>query len=121
MSVFGPRNAVEITRVLAPGGALLIATPGPGHLGELREPLGIIGIDERKADRLAGAFGAAELHPLRYQLSLDHSALAALVGMGPSARHVAADDLAARIAALPATVNVTVDLEIRRYQRERPG
>ena len=57
LSVFGPRNAAEIRRVLAPGGALLVATPGPGHLAELRPALGLIGIDERKAERLADAYG----------------------------------------------------------------
>jgi hypothetical protein len=36
--------------------------------------------------------------------------------MGQSARHIAADDLAARVAALPAPVTVTVDVEVRSYQ-----
>jgi len=36
--------------------------------------------------------------------------------MGPSARHIAADDLTARIAALPDPVAVTVDVELRGYQ-----
>ena len=57
LSVFGPRNAAEIRRVLAPGGALIVATPGPDHQRELRRPLGLIGIDERKTARLADAFG----------------------------------------------------------------
>jgi 23S rRNA (guanine745-N1)-methyltransferase len=118
MSVFGPRNAGEINRVLAPGGALLIASPAAAHLGELRGPLGIIGIDERKADRIAGAFGRnalAEFVPLAYQLRLDHAEVRALVEMGPSARHVGPADLASRIAALPEIVTVSVDLEIRLY------
>jgi 23S rRNA (guanine745-N1)-methyltransferase len=36
--------------------------------------------------------------------------------MGPSARHITADTLAARVAALPEPVTVTVDLELRTYQ-----
>jgi 23S rRNA (guanine745-N1)-methyltransferase len=122
MSVFGPRNAAEISRVLAPGGTLLIATPGAAHLRELRGPLGIIGIDEHKAQRLAGAYGEdalAELVPLSYELSLDHPALSALVEMGPSARHMTPAELAERLTALPAAVTVTVDLEVRAYRPER--
>jgi 23S rRNA (guanine745-N1)-methyltransferase len=116
MSVFGPRNAAEIRRVLAPGGALVIATPAPDHLRELRDPLGMIGIDERKTDRLADAYrdyATTETGVVRYQLRLDHDDVGAVVAMGPTARHVTADELAARIGTLPSPVTVTVDFEIR--------
>ena len=49
LGVFGPRNAAETSRVLAPGGTLIVAAPGPAHLRELHGPLGTIGIDQRKA------------------------------------------------------------------------
>ena len=116
LSVFGPRNAAEIRRVLAPGGALIVATPAADHLRELREPLGMIGIDERKAQRLADAYrdyATAEVSVLRYELSLVHDDVAAVAAMGPSARHIDAGDLAARIGALPSPAVVTVDFEIR--------
>jgi 23S rRNA (guanine745-N1)-methyltransferase len=119
LSVFGPRNPAEIRRVLAPGAALLVASPGPDHQRELREGLGLIGIDERKADRLAAAYGdllAGEVTPVRYQLRLDHPAVTALAAMGPSARHVSPEVLAERIAALDDPVTVTVDVELRTYQ-----
>ena len=119
LSVFGPRNAAEIRRVLAPGGALIVATPGPDHLGELRRSLGLIGIDERKTERLADAFGGypgAGVTALRYQLALRHAGLTDLVAMGPSARHIGPGDLAERVAALPEPVAVTVDVEVRSYQ-----
>jgi 23S rRNA (guanine745-N1)-methyltransferase len=119
LSVFGPRNAAEIRRVLAPGGALVIAVPGPDHQRELRGSLGLIGIDERKAERLAGAFGgyqSADVTAVRYRLDLGHPGLADLVAMGPSARHITADDLADRVAALPEPIAVTVDVEVRTYQ-----
>jgi 23S rRNA (guanine745-N1)-methyltransferase len=119
LSVFGPRNPEEIRRVLAPGGTLLVANPGPGHLAEPRDALGLIGIDERKGARLAdayGGYGQATVTAVRYQLRLGHADLANLVAMGPSARHIGADDLAARVAALPAPVPVTVDVEVRSYQ-----
>jgi 23S rRNA (guanine745-N1)-methyltransferase len=119
LSVFGPRNPDEIRRVLAPGGTLIVATPGPEHLAELRRPLGLIGIDERKSARLAQAYGgyaSTAARPVRYELRLGRDELTDLVAMGPSARHIAADDLAARVAALPAPVTVTVDVEVRSYQ-----
>lgn len=120
MSVFGPRNAGEIRRVLAPGGAAIVATPVADHLRELREPLGMIGIDERKSDRLAGAyrdFATAEISLVRYRLSLGHDGVTAVVAMGPSARHITPGDLAARIAALPSPVTVTIDFEVRLLAR----
>src|SRR6185437_6160243 len=119
LSVFGPRNAAEIRRVLTPGGTLLVATPGADHLAELREALGLIGIDERKAERLADAYGdrgRPQVLPVRYELRLDHGALTDLVAMGPSARHIGEGELAGRVAALPATVTVTVDVEVRAYR-----
>jgi 23S rRNA (guanine745-N1)-methyltransferase len=119
LSVFGPRNAAEIRRVLAPGGGLIVAVPGPDHQRELRGALGLIGIDERKAARLADAFGGyacAAVTTVRYQLRLGHEDLTDLVAMGPSARHIGAGDLAARAAALPEPVTVTVDVAVHGYQ-----
>lgn len=119
MSVFGPRNPAEIRRVLASDGTLIVVTPGPDHLIEPRRALGLIGIDDRKADRLAdayGDYGRAAVSAVRYELRLGHADLTNLVAMGPSARHIGADELANRIAALPAPVTVTVDVEVRSYQ-----
>lgn len=120
LSVFGPRNPAEIRRVLAPGGTLIVVTPGPDHHAELRRSLGLIGIDERKSARLAEAYGdyaSTAVTTVRYQLRLGHAGLTDLVAMGPSARHIGADELAARVAALPPVpVTVTVDVEVRSYQ-----
>jgi 23S rRNA (guanine745-N1)-methyltransferase len=119
LSIFGPRNAAEIRRVLAPGGALIVTVPGQDHQRELRGALGLIGIDERKTARLADAFGGyacAAVRDVRYQLRLGQGDLTDLVAMGPSARHIGADDLAARAAALPEPVAVTVDVAVHGYQ-----
>jgi 23S rRNA (guanine745-N1)-methyltransferase len=119
LSVFGPRNPAEIERLLAPGGGLIVASPGPRHHQELRRALGLIGIDSRKEARLAakfGRFGDATVTAVRYQAHLDHPAVTSLAAMGPSARHVTRDELAARVAALPEQVAVTVDVEVRSYR-----
>ncbi len=124
LSVFGPRNPTEIDRILTPGGTLVIAVPGAAHLRELRRPLGLIGIDQRKSQRLAEAFGRyaeSGVTRLRYRLALDHAALTALVTMGPSARHLTQEALAARIHALPSPATVTADLQIRAYRHRQCG
>jgi 23S rRNA (guanine745-N1)-methyltransferase len=122
LSVFGPRNAAEIDRILTAGGVLIVAAPGEAHLQELRGPLGLIGVDQRKPQRLADAFGHyanAGSQELGYQLSLGHAGLMAVTAMGPSAHHIAPSALADRIQALPSPVAVTVDLRISAYRR--PG
>jgi 23S rRNA (guanine745-N1)-methyltransferase len=120
VSIFGPRNPTETGRVLTPGGALLIAAPGTGHLRELQQPLGMIGIERRKPQRLAATYrdyARSGVTSVNYQLSLDHADLTALVSMGPSVRHITPQALAARISSLPSPFIVTVDLQIRVFQR----
>jgi 23S rRNA (guanine745-N1)-methyltransferase len=122
LGIFGPRNAAETGRILTPEGTLLIAAPGLGHLRELQRPLGMISIDRRKSQRLAGTYrdyAGSGVTSVNYQLSLDHADLTALVSMGPSARHITAQALAARIRSLPSPFSVTVDLQIRVLQRRR--
>ena len=107
---------------LTPEGTLLIAMPGTGHLRELQRPLGMISIDRRKPQRLAGTYrdyARSGITSVNYQLSLGHADLTTLVSMGPSARHITAQTLAARIRSLPSPFTVTVDLQIRVFQR--PG
>jgi len=118
LSVFGPRNAAEIRRMLAPGGALIVCAPGAAHLREPRAELGLIGIDERKSERLADAFGdltAVDPVPVRYELRLSHADLTDLVAMGPNARHLTGDALAAQVAALPDPFPVTVDVTVSAF------
>jgi 23S rRNA (guanine745-N1)-methyltransferase len=119
LSIFGPRNAAEADRILTPDGTLIVASPGRAHLRELSGPLGLIGIDQHKARRLAEAYrdyAQSDVIALTYQLDLDHADLTALVTMGPSARHITPQELAARLRTLPSPVMVTVDLQIRTFR-----
>jgi 23S rRNA (guanine745-N1)-methyltransferase len=120
--VFAPRNGAETARVLRPGGRLVVVTPAADHLAELVGPLGLLTVDPAKADRLAATLGphlrrvATSAH--RQQLALDHAAVRTLVGMGPHARHMGEQELAARVAALPEPVAVTVAVDVARWARD---
>lgn len=118
--VFAPRNPAEFARLLRPGGEVVTLTPAAGHLDELREPLGIIGIEDGKLDRLVEqAAGHLELvaepEPIAFTMNLDKDAIAAQVGMSPSARHI--DDLAARVAELPQTMTVSAHAQLTRLRK----
>ena len=119
--VFAPRNPAEFQRVLAPGGQVIVLTPGAGHLDELREPLGILGVEEAKVERMyeqAEGFleQAADPVDISFPLELDKASVAAQVGMSPSARHISAGELAERMAALPPTLTVTARARLDRLR-----
>nr|WP_228531337.1 methyltransferase domain-containing protein [Micromonospora sp. ANENR4] len=116
LNVFAPRNGPEFHRVLDPGGALLVVTPAADHLTELVDALDLLRVDPDKADRVAGSLGAhfaeesATGH--RARLALTRAEVTTLVGMGPSAWHADPQRLAARIAALPDPVPVTLSVRL---------
>jgi 23S rRNA (guanine745-N1)-methyltransferase len=121
--VFAPRNGAETVRVLRPEGRLVVVTPAHDHLRELMGPLELLTVDPDKAVRLAAAL-EPHLEPVtttghREELLLGHDAVATLVGMGPHARHLAADRLAAGLSALPEPIRVTVAVQVATY-RPRP-
>src|SRR5699024_360571 len=105
----------------APGGEVIVLTPQAGHLDELREPLGILGVEEGKVDRMyAQAEGhleqAADPVNLAFPIQLDKESIAAQVAMSPSARHISAEALAERTAALPPTMSVTAHARLDRLR-----
>jgi 23S rRNA (guanine745-N1)-methyltransferase len=121
--VFAPRNGPETARVLAPDGRLVVVTPAADHLAELVAPLGLLRVDPDKAARLAGALEphlrpvAATTH--REVLPLDAAAVTTLVGMGPHARHLSREALAAAVGRLPNPVPVTVAVDVTTYAPAR--
>ncbi|HEY7779589.1 MAG TPA: methyltransferase domain-containing protein [Ktedonobacterales bacterium] len=121
LDVFAPRNPGEFARVLALGGVLLVAIPGPAHLAELRDRLGLIGIEADKREhvvaQLAGPFALAETRGVEYALRLDGPDLQALATMTPSYWHLAAERREA-IGALGPT-KVTVSFMVLAFHRQR--
>ena len=117
LDVFAPRNPTELARVLQPkGGLAAIVTPASGHLEELAGPLGLIGVqvdkDDRLAERLRPHLDVVARRPLQWPLRLDRSAARDAAAMGPSAFHIDPADLDERVAALPQRVDVTAAVTI---------
>jgi 23S rRNA (guanine745-N1)-methyltransferase len=119
LTVFAPRNAEEVARVLVPSGRLVVVTPAPDHLQELREPLGMLRVEEGKAERLH-----AELDPhldhldtieVRDRITVGRDDAAALALMGPAGHHLDADETARRADALPARTAATVAVHVTRF------
>src|SRR4029079_7578507 len=111
LSVFAPRNATEMARILAPGGALLAVTPTTRHLHELVGPLGLLSVPDDKEDRLdaqlTSHFELAERRTIEHAMFLTRDESAQLVRMGPSAWHVDERSVNERIQALPDPLTVT--------------
>jgi 23S rRNA (guanine745-N1)-methyltransferase len=125
LDVFAPRQGAELARVLHPAGRLLVVTPNPGHLAELTGPLGLLRVDPRKEERLAATLGPGfallSQDPYDAVLQLTHPEIAAVVGMGPSARHADPAVLAERMARLPQRVPVTLAVTLSVFGRKPPG
>jgi 23S rRNA (guanine745-N1)-methyltransferase len=122
LNVFAPRNGLELHRVLAPDGVLLVVTPTPAHLAELpaalppAEGLRLLSVDVDKPERLAATLrpwfrpAAGTTHTRR--LRLRRELVRALVGMGPSAAHTDPDALARAVAELPDPFPVTASIHL---------
>lgn len=108
LDVFAPRNLAEFHRVLRPEGTLMVVVPRADHLSSLRAGGAMLDIPSDKAEDVLTA--AEPLYALQtrehiaYDLALDAPLRDALVGMGPSARHAAAE------AAATDTTRVSVDV-----------
>lgn len=119
LSVFGPRNAAEIARVLAPGhGRLVVVAPAAGHLKELVEPLGLLAVDPDKDARLAhqlAEFQVVERTAVSYCVDLSRQDAVNEALMGPSAHHLTADQAVVRAGRLPDPTPVTVAVTATTY------
>jgi 23S rRNA (guanine745-N1)-methyltransferase len=123
LSVFAPRNAAEMERVLAPRGSLVAVTPTTRHLHELVGPLGLLSVPDDKEDRLdaqlAGRFTLTERRAIEHAMFLTGDECAQIVRMGPSAWHVDERSVAERLRALPDPRAVTASMTLSRYVRGR--
>lgn len=124
MSVFAPRNVAETARALVPGGALVVVTPTPRHLGEIVGPLGMLTIDPDKGARLERTVGAVfvreRLELCEYRAVLSAEEMISLALMGPSAWHASAQNVRAAAEGIGDRTDVTVSAEIGVWRVGRP-
>ncbi|GAB3606647.1 rRNA (guanine-N1)-methyltransferase [Conyzicola nivalis] len=113
LCVFAPRNADEFARMLRPDGTLVVVTPAPSHLEQLRQRGQLIGIQPHKLGHLDETLGARfalrDRLSTAYDVRLDEAEVADLAAMGPSGHHGAhprPDD------ASSTTVTVAVDVSV---------
>lgn len=119
-SFFGPRPPAEIARVMTSHGVLLVVTPTVRHLAELVATMGMVSVDRRKDERLAAslsAFTRVRRTVLEFSGTIDRDRARALVAMGPSAHHLASDEIEERLGALAEAPAVTVSVNIDVYRK----
>lgn len=122
LSVFGPRNAPEIARVLAPDGRLVVVAPAQDHLREIVEPLGMLAVAPDKAERITrqlADFTVVDERVLRYRVAMTREDVTSEVLMGPSAHHVDRATLTSTVARLAEPTDVTVSVSVTSYRLDR--
>ncbi|WP_116048283.1 putative RNA methyltransferase [Amycolatopsis palatopharyngis] len=120
LNVFAPRNAAEFHRVLRRDGALVVASPGQGHLAELATTLGLLEVDRDKQQRLDGTLGGhfelVDRVRRETRLELDPEQVRQAVFMGPNAHHLHRDGLGERLTAVTEPVATTASFVVSTYR-----
>jgi protein-L-isoaspartate O-methyltransferase len=120
-NVFAPRNPAEFTRVIEPGGNLIVVTPATGHLRELAM-LHPMRVHPRKREQLhrqlKPAFNLAAVQRIAWTLHLTAGQAGAVVRMGPAAHHLTPAD-AQRLRTMRGTLSVTAVVDLHVFRRDR--
>jgi len=122
-NVFAPRNPFELTRVIEPGGHLIVATPARGHLRELAM-LHPVRVHPRKRQllhrQLEPGFDLAGVQRIAWALHLTPRQASAVVRMGPAAYHLTPED-ELRLGTLPDELPATAAVDLHVFRRlDRP-
>lgn len=116
LNVFAPRDPAELARILQPGGRAVIVTPTTDHQLELRARIGLLGVEEGKAERLTHTLGPrlrpVERSTVRHVMQLTRADVDRLIRMGPSAYHLPAGRRHAAVQALDDVTDVTLAVTV---------
>lgn len=117
LSVFAPRSPSELARVLRSGGRVVIASPEPEHMRELRsafDAVKVLGVEPGKAERVAetmreAGFSLSRTRSIVGTMDLGIDDVVAIIQMGPSGHHNTEEEImkAARAAGPTTTTRVT--------------
>ncbi|WP_037303521.1 putative RNA methyltransferase [Amycolatopsis orientalis] len=118
LNVFAPRNAAQFRRVLTADGLLVVATPNPGHLGELGDLVISVdgGKDARLEETLGERFSRVERREVTQRVTLSPAQIRQVVEMGPSAHHLHRDGRRERLDAVTRSVDVTTSFSVTLYR-----
>ena len=120
-SVFAPRNPAEFSRVLRADGVLVVVTPLPEHLQELRDDLSLLQLEPAKQERLAtsldAGFSPAGEVAVRYSVAWSAAEVVDLVAMGPNAFHLDPAEVATRTAGLAEPVRTQVAVAVSTWTK----
>ena len=121
MNVFGPVTPAELARVVRPGGVVVAAHPGPGHLAGLRD---LVYTETREHElkpplRNQGTWFADEGSVIvQFPLRLDDAALLSdLFTMTPYRWHAPADISVRIVAAVSPAFETAAEVHVTRYRR----
>ncbi len=124
LNVFAPRNPAEFARVLKPDGLLLVVTPQPGHLAELRKQAVLLQVPGGKDDdvkrSLAASLTEVERTRLEYAVDLPPAAVKRAILMGPAARHYDPGQLDAVVERLDGHQRVSAAFTVQAFVRASP-
>ncbi|MCZ2404065.1 SAM-dependent methyltransferase [Paenarthrobacter sp. Z7-10] len=117
--IFAPRNAAEFARVLGPNSVLLVVTPLPGHLAEIADEAGLLGVQPDKQEALESSlaefFTPVSHQNVEYYLLLGREDVARAAMMGPAGHHLDPEVLRARVAFLPEQTTVAAKFRISAF------
>jgi 23S rRNA (guanine745-N1)-methyltransferase len=123
LNVFAPRNGPEFHRVLTDDGALIVAAPNPGHLGELSSLVDMLTVDDRKEERIDATL--SEFFRLDRRLgrqdctrrvTLSPTQVREVIRMGPSAHHLHREGRLAQLERISEPVDVTTSFSVSVYR-----
>ncbi|WP_026818448.1 methyltransferase domain-containing protein [Arthrobacter castelli] len=119
VNVFAPRHVEEFARVLSGSGRLLVVTPRPGHLAEIRSVASLLDVPPEKTAKLnralEGHFAPESHRDIEFSLELSPADIRLAALMGPSAHHLDRAVLDGQLRGHPERTTVTAAFRLSVY------